>query len=343
MKTQNKDGLNSPAYMTVSPINIEGEPGQRLMTVYRTVGCEYDKKGKGCSMCDFAFYADSRIQSRNIEAQHHQSLEMLRNMDFIHFDLLTLGNFYNDREIPSELRRSLIESVAKVQGVKRVLTEARRQYITADKLREAKSYLRQDQTLEYALGYETVNPDLRNRVLRKGTPEEHLDDVLEMCRDAGVNFVSYVLIKPQTLSEAEGIEEAVNTAIHVLSKADQYGVKTRIAFEPVFVTKGKIIEKLWERGEYQPPKLWSVAEVLINTALRLGMKNTRGKLFVGLSDENLSGDRMTSNCGVCDDEVKKQIQAFNGHQEVEKLRQLYHQCKDEWRMKLEAENEKRIY
>ena len=331
IKTQYGDGLNSPAYMTCSPINIDGEPGQRLMTVYRTVGCEYDKKGKGCSMCDFAFYADPRVQSRNIEAQHKQSLEMLGNIDFIHFDLLTLGNFYNDGEIPADLRKLLLQSLAKIEGVKRVLTEARRQYITDDKMKEAKSCLRDDQTLEYALGYETVNPDLRNRVLLKGLPEEHLDDALGICKDTGVDFVSYVLIKPQTLSEAQGIKEAVNTATHVLAKADNYGVKSRIAFQPVFVTRGKIIETMWERGEYQPPKLWSVAEVLVQTSKRLGVENTQGKLFVSLSDENLSGGRMTSNCGSCDDEVRKEIQAFNGHQEVARLRQLYHKCKDEWR------------
>ncbi len=334
MEHQNEDGLNSPAYMTVSPININGRPGERLMTVYRTVGCEYDKNGKGCSMCDFASYANPRVQSRNIEAQHRQSLEMLRNMDFIHFDLLTLGNFYNDKEISAGLRKSLLSSVANVKGVTRVLTEARRQYVTVDKLTEAKSCLREDQTLEYALGYETVNPDLRNRVLRKGTPEEHLDDVLEMCRDAGVDFVSYVLIKPQTLNETEGIGEAVNTATHVLTKADTYGVNARIAFEPVFVTQGKTIEELWEKGEYQPPKLWSVAEVLIRTAERLGMGNPQGKLFVGLSDENLSRDRMTFNCGSCDEEVRRGIQAFNGHQNVARLRRLYHECKDDWAKEL---------
>lgn len=332
--TTNKDGLNSPAYMTVSPINIDGKPGQRLMTVYRTVGCEYDKKGKGCSMCDFAFYASPEVREENIEAQHKQSLEMLRNMDFIHFDLLTLGNFYNDREISPKLRKSLLESVAGVKGVKRVLTEARRQYITVEKLKEAKSYLRKDQTLEYALGYETLNPVLRNQILRKGTPEQHLDDALEICREANVGFVSYVLIKPHTLNEAKGIEEAVNTAMHVFTKATQHRVNARIAFEPVFVTKGKVLEELWEKGEYKPPKLWSVGEVLIQTAERLGLENTQGKLFVGLSDENLSGNRMTSNCGSCDDEIRREIQAFNGHQEVARLRELYHECKDEWRKEI---------
>lgn len=326
--------LNLPAYMTVSPININGQPGQRLMTVYRTIGCEYDKNGKGCTMCDFAFYADSRVTAENIKAQHNQSLETLKNAEFIHFDLLTLGNFYNNREISPELRASLLRSVAEVSGVKRVLTEARRQYITADKLVAAKSCLREDQTLEYALGYETVNSELRNKVLRKGTPESHLDECLQICRETGVDFVAYVLIKPQTLSESEGIEEAVNTAIHVFTKAQAHGVKTRIAFEPVFVTYGKEIEQLWKSGEYSPPKLWSVAEVLIQTAKQLGMENTQGRLFVGLSDENLSDKRMTSNCGVCDDEVRKEIQEFNGHQDIKKLRDLYHECKEEWSLEI---------
>ena len=329
--------MNTPAYVTVSPINIEGQPGQRLMTVYRTIGCEYDKNAKGCSMCDFAFYASPDIKEKNIVAQHRQSLETLRNADFIHFDLLTLGNFYNDREISANVRETLLKSLAEVKGVKRVLTEARRQYVTVDKLKEARGYLREDQTLEFALGYETVNSDLRNRVLRKGTPEHHLDESLEMCKESGVDFVSYVLIKPHTLTEREGIEEAVNTAVHVLGKAEDYGVNTRIAFEPVFVTKGKVIEELWKRGEYKPPKLWSVAEVLIQTAERLGMENTEGKLFVGLSDESLSGDRMTSNCGSCDDDIRSRIQAFNGHQDVSRLRELYHECKDEWEEEVSGE------
>ena len=72
-------------------------------------------------------------------------------------------------------------------------------------------------------------------------------------------------------------------------------------------------------------------EIFAPIAERLGMGNTQGKLFVGLSDENLSSDRMTSNCGTCDDGVRREIQAFNGHQEVARLRGLYHECKDEWR------------
>jgi len=343
MKNQGHS-LDAPAYSTITPINIKGVTGKRLMTVYRTVGCEYDKKGGGCTMCDFAYYACPEVKDVNIESQHKQSIESLKNEKlFIHFDLLTLGNFFNENEISVSLRKSMLESLANITNLKRVLTESRRQYVTIEKLIEAKNYLRNDQILEFAFGYETVNSNLRNNVLRKATPENHLDESLEMCKEAGIDFVAYILIKPQTLNESEGINEAVNTALHVFEKAKKYDVFARVAFEPVFVTHNKPIEVLWKNGDYTPPKLWSIVEVLIQTASKLKLNNTKGKLFVGLSDENLSEGRMSSNCGICDDKIKEEIQAFNGHQDVSRLNKLYCTCKDSWNQEISTQENERIY
>ncbi len=325
--------LNTPAYVGASKISIKGSPANRLFFVYRTIGCEYDKNKKGCTMCNFAEYASPNISGENIEAQHNQALDLLRDGKFEHFDLATLGNFYNDREITPETRRRLLSRTASISTVKRVLTESRRGYLTVEKLKEAKSCLREDQILELAFGYESSNPKIRNGILNKGVTEEHLDQTLQMCRDAGIDFVSYVLIKPHCLSEREAIQDAVDTAIHVLEKADSYGVYARIAFEPVFVVRGKSIEKLFLSGEYKPPKLWSVVEVLAQTTERLG--RIEGRLFAGLSDENLSGDRKASNCGVCDKEIEAAIQQFNSDQDSSKLRTLYHECKDEWKKMLQ--------
>jgi radical SAM enzyme (TIGR01210 family) len=326
--------LNAPAYTTISPIHMKGKQKHRLMVVYRTRGCEYN----ACTMCDFKCYASKSISETNIKKQHKQTLEILKAHEFAHLDLLTLGNFYNDKEIAPELREHLLRSVASIRSLKRVLTESRREYVTVEKLKQAKRYLRKDQILEFALGYESCDEGIRNGVLNKGVPEKHLDESLQMCREAGVDFVSYVLIKPHTLTEAEGICDAVNTAVHVLTKAEEYGVKARIAFEPVFVTTG-VLEELFMKGEYRPPKLWSVTEVLVETAKRLGMTNTEGKLFIGLSDENLSDERLTSNCGECDEQVRTAIQEFNRHQEVSKLEELDHDCKEEWKDLVRGERE----
>ena len=328
---KNKNWLNTPAYVGTSKISIKGSPAGRLFVVYRTIGCEYDKNKKGCTMCNFAEYASPEIRSENLEAQHDQALELLKEGKFEHFDLATLGNFYNDREISPETRKRLLSRTASVPTVKRVLTESRRGYLTIEKLKETKSCLREDQILELAFGYESSNTKIRNNVLNKGVPEEHLDQIFQMCREAGIDFVSYVLIKPHGLSEREAIRDAVDTATHVLEKSERYGVYTRIAFEPVFVVRGKPIETLFNLGEYKPPKLWSVAEVIIQTAERLGRIKSEGKLFVGLSDENLSGHRQASNCGICDKEVANAIQQFNVDQDASKLKDLYHKCKDEWK------------
>ncbi len=324
----NQPWLDTPAYVGGSRISIKGSPARRLFVVYRTIGCEYDKNRKGCTMCNFAEYASPEIRDKNLKAQHNTALELLRTKGFEHFDLATLGNFYNDREISPEIRRHLLSTVADIPTVKRVLTESRRGYITTEKLRQAKACLRKDQILELAFGYESFNPKIRNGILNKGVLEEHLDQTLQICREAGVDFACYVLIKPHGLSEKEAIQDAVNTAVHILGKADMYGVYGRVAFEPVFVVRNKPIEALFMAGQYKPPKLWSVVEVLAQTAERLG--KTDGRIFAGLSDENLSGDRKASNCGVCDKEVETAIQRFNADQDASSLRNLDHECKDQW-------------
>ncbi|MBU0459628.1 MAG: hypothetical protein KJ771_02360, partial [Nanoarchaeota archaeon] len=123
--------------------------------------------------------------------------------------------------------------------------ESRRAYVTVEKLKKCKSYLRDDQIFEFGLGYESSNDYIRNTLLNKAVPEEHLDQCLNMCKEAGVDFVSYVLIKPHLLSESDGIRDSVDTVMHVFYKAKKYGVYARICFEPVFVTYETPIEEHW--------------------------------------------------------------------------------------------------
>ncbi|MBU0460424.1 MAG: hypothetical protein KJ771_06475, partial [Nanoarchaeota archaeon] len=194
-----------------------------------------------------------------------------------------------------------------------------------------------DQIFEFGLGYESSNDYIRNTLLNKAVPEEHLDQCLKMCKEAGVDFVSYVLIKPHLLSESDGIRDSVDTVMHVFSKAKKYGVYARICFEPVFVTYETPIEEHWKKGDYEPLQFWSIAQVIINLAKKLKMKNnTQGKFFLGLSDENLSSERFSHNCGVCDVNIKTGLQDYNGNQDVKKIEGLYHCCKEHWKKLLEG-------
>ena len=329
--TSSKSDLNSVAYSMVTGINIWGrKKAMRLMEVYRTVGCSYDKDGKGCTMCNFGYYAENEIKDDNILKRHAQVLTHLEGAKYQHFALLTLGNFFNDKEISPQLRLNLLKPLSKIKWLERVLVESRSQYINEEKLLIARQCLRNDQILEFAFGYESQSEHIRNKVLKKGTTEEDLDRTMSLCRKVGIDFVSYVLIKPHTLTEAEGITDAVETALHVLHKAQSYKLRARIEFEPTFVTHGKIIETMFNEGKYTPPKLWSVIEVIKKTVVGLGKDFKAGSLFVGLSDENLSDGRSTSNCGNCDDEVRQAIRNFNSIQDLEVFSHLSCDCKKEW-------------
>lgn len=327
------DNLNTVAFEVATPINIWGDCGgdiNRLMAVYKTKGCFYGKNGKGCTMCNFAFYADNNVNENNITTQHNQILSQLAFGKYAQFDLLTLGNFFNDQEISPELRMKLLRPLAEIPTLKRVLIESRYKYTYERKLLDAKKCLRPDQVLEFAFGYEAVTEQVRNGVLNKGVKEEHLDSILRFCEIAGVDFVAYVLIKPHKLSEYEGIMEAANTAVHILEKSKKYNLRARIAFEPVFVTKGKEIEYYFLNRDYTPPKLWSVIDVLRKTIDELGSDFREGCLFVGMSDENLSGGRVAANCGDCDPKVLAAIREFNGTQDIAKLLSLTCNCKEKW-------------
>jgi len=336
------DNLNTVAFEVATPINIRGVHGgniNRLMAVYKTKGCFYDKYEKGCTMCNFAFYADNNVNENNIVTQHSQILSQLAFGRYAQFDLLTLGNFFNDQEMSNELRLKMLRPLAEIPTLKRVLIESRHVYTNEQKLSDAKKCLRPDQTLEFALGYEAVTEKVRNGILNKGVKEEHLDEIMQFCKNAGVDFVAYVLIKPHKLTEYEGIIEATNTAVHVLKKAASYDLRARIAFEPVFVTEGKEIETYYLKGVYTPPKLWSVIDVLYRTIVKLEADFYKGCLFVGLNDENLSHGRFAHNCNVCNSNVVKSIQEFNGLQDIDRLMKISCDCKGEWERDINSEKE----
>lgn len=331
------NNFNTVAFECVTPINIWGLSGKRFMAVYRTRGCEYDDDGKGCTMCNFSYYADKNIKDKNILNQHEQIRNILETGNYAQFDLLTLGNFFNDHEISPELRKELLKPLSKIKALRRVLVESRYQYINDQKLTDAKKYLRDDQILEFAFGYESFSDHTRNKVLNKGVKEIHLDKTLSLCEKAGIDFVAYVLIKPHTHSEHEGIMEASDTALHILKKAKEYKLRARIAFEPMFVTTGKELERLFHKGNYSPPKLWSVIEVLNLTINKSGADFKKGSLFVGLSDEYLSNDRFSGNCENCTEKVRKAINEFNGLQNIDKLLKLKCTCKGDWEHLIERQ------
>ena len=115
------------------------------------------------------------------------------------------------------------------------------------------------------------------------------DGCLRACANArtvGASVKAYVLLKPPFLNEAQAIHDTVSSVKQAASHVD------KISINAVNVQRNTVVERLWKRGEWSAPWLWSVAEVLRRTAdcdVRVYSDPTGG-----------GTQRGAHNCGTCD-------------------------------------------
>ena len=322
---------NNVAYKTKSALNQDGEQTNRLMLVLRTPPCEYNK----CTMCGFDNNAGKNIRLKNIQRQYQKGIAGEDFSDIRRIDFPTAGSFYNDRELSSESRNYLFSEVSKLP-VGSVMVETRVDYLTEEKVRESKSYLRDDQSIELAIGLESADDNVRNKILRKGLSKKGFERFADICKNTDSQLLAYILIKSPTLSEAEAVEDAVQTADYVYRIANQRGIKARVAFKPMFIPEGTKLEEQYLSGEYQLPKLWTTVETVKRTTKLASYQPN--SIFVGMFDEDLSGDRFSSNCDECNSEVVEALKRFNGTQNLSELEKLSCECKTEWEQEVRGES-----
>jgi hypothetical protein len=308
------------AFSRISPVNINGINTNRLMVVLKTTGCEYAKKKHGgCTVCGFIKNADNNISQGDIINQFEQSLTM-HNLDNVgEIDLLTLGSFLNDNEVKPQTRKALLERVANIPHIKRISIESRADYVTLEKLVECKKILK-DKILDFGIGLESANDYIRNSVINKSLSKEDFEKTVKTLKEAECTLLVYLLIKPPGLTENEAIIDAVESAKYVFSVAQKYSVTARVAFEPVFISEDSKLEKLYLQSKYRMLNLWSVVDVILKTY-------EYGCIFIGLSDENLSKERMPNSCPKCANDIRREIEYFNKTQDVSGLKKLNCECK----------------
>src|SRR5437016_4208336 len=138
----------------------------------------------------------------------------------------------------------------------------------------------------------------------------------ERAHAAGATLKTDLLGKPAFLTELEAIEDAVRSG----HEADPHS--DTISFNPVNVQSRTIVDRLFRRGEYRPPWLWSVVEVLERTRdVKAHVKShpTAGGMVRG-----------AHNCGSCDRRVVNAIEEFSLGLRRD-FDDLSCECKDVWR------------
>ena len=275
-----------------------------MVVIMRTSGCRWSKTG-GCTMCGYNSASMPQIGEYELLAQLDRVMERYDGEPFV--KIYTSGSFLDTDEIPLSVRERVFEEFS---GCERILFESRPEFINEDVIKTL------PKSTTVALGLESSDPEVLRRSIRKGFTPEDSRRVGEMIHDAGLSVRTYLLLKPLYMTESQAIEDTVRSAMY----ADPYS--DEISINPLNIQRRTQTERLWKRGEFRSPWIWSLIEVM-----RRLSGNTSARLMSSPSGGGTN--RGVHNCGECDRRVLDAVEKFSMSQNVHDL-DVTCTCVEKW-------------
>lgn len=291
----------TPAAVETAATNLDGEACRRLIVTLRAPGCAWARgPERGCTNCGFASVAGGLTTDGAPvgSAEYAGQLEVaLADRDLAaegirQVDLFVSGSFYNDDEVPAAARAALLARLGREPLVRRVLVESRPEHVTPERIQASRGALGHGPELEVGVGLESADDRVREVLVHKGFGKEAFERAVSALAAGQARLLAYVLVKPLGLDEAAALLDSVESARYVFEVAARSGVAARVALQPVFVAPETPLAEAHARGEYAPPSLWTVVEVVRRA-------HGQGPLTVGLSDEGLAPAARPDSCPEC--------------------------------------------
>jgi hypothetical protein len=307
-----------PALVERAAARVGAAGGQRLMIVLRAPGCTWPAQpGGGCTNCGFfeATTAGVPVSAADYEAQLAAALAG-RDLaaERVHeVDLYCSGSLLNDAEVPAAARHALLRRLAAEPALRHVLVEARPEYVTPAAVRGCRAALRFDQTLEVGVGLESADDHVREVLVNKGFGRPEFERAAAALAAEGGALLAYVLVKPLGLSEEAARADSVATGRYVFALGRRLGLPVRVALQPVFVVPGTPLAAAFARGDYRPPGLWTVVDVVraLDAEARAAPAAAPAALLVGLSDEGLGPLAVPDSCPRCRGALRAALARYN--------------------------------
>ncbi len=286
---------------------LNGKVVDSFVIIFRTAGCKWAKIS-GCSMCGYYNDTSPDISAEDLMNQLKEAREKYGGERLV--KIYTSGSFLDNNEIPAEIQHEILSAFPDAE---RIIVETRPEFVTPKSVNR----LSEHGNIMVALGLESANDDTLIYRINKGFRVRHYVQAAQRLKDAGIPIKTYVLLKPPFMTEREAIDEAVQS----IEFAANYS--SLISLNPMNIQNHTLVEYLWKRGEYRPPWLWSVVEVLQRTA-HLGVDV--------VSYPTAGGTRRGAhNCGRCDEKVVEAIYNFSLHQDPSYLQNLNCECREKWK------------
>jgi len=254
----------------------------------------------GCSVCGYVNDSSrsSDIPIKDIINKLDELLQSSENDKPLYVKIFNSGSFFDEQDVPLELRKSIIELLQKHDNCVQLDVESRSEYVIENiSIIESMKHDLEPINLEVGLGLESSNNTILRDCWNKGMTYAEYKQALELLKDHDVKVKTYVFLKPPFLTEAESVADI----LHTVDEAISLGTDV-ISINPCAIQNGTLVNHLFKQDKYQPPWLWSVLFVV---------ERIREKFpYIELICDPTAGgkQRGAHNCGRCDKIVLKLIQ-----------------------------------
>ncbi|SIR29903.1 hypothetical protein SAMN05421858_2151 [Haladaptatus litoreus] len=292
-----------------------------LTIILNTGGCRWARAG-GCTMCG---YVAESVEGGSVG---HEALMDQIEVCLAHerenadeksglIKIYTSGSFLDEREVGAETRRAIAETFSDRD---RIVVESLPDFVEQEKLEDFTGI---GLETDVAIGLETANDRVRKDCVNKYFDFEQFIEASEHAESVGAGIKAYLLMKPPFLSEADAVQDMKES----IRKCAEYA--HTVSMNPTNVQRYTMVDDLYFRNGYRPPWLWSVCEVLQDTA---------DAPAIVISDPVGHGsDRGAHNCGDCDDLAQKAIKDFDLRQDPSVFDEVTCECEHTWEAVMERE------
>lgn len=283
-------------------------------------GCVWAQKTGGCTMCGFPQkirQIGKNFTPQNIIALYKTAEIMTLEEKPTLLSIFNAGSFINNEEIHSKVQKEICQRVKKHPTIKKLAVESRAEFVTDNKIKFLKKELGK-KSLVIAIGLEAQDDIIRNIHIHKGLSKKTFENAIKIIKQNEVKSLTYVLIKPIYLNEQEAINEAINTTKYAFKAGSD-----EVALESAFVQEGTLMGEIYLRGEFRPPWIWSIIEVLKKT-------HHLGNIRLGGFEDEPPPIATPSNCPKCSEKIKKVLQIYRETNDIKTLNNLNCNCKKEW-------------
>lgn len=138
-------------------------------------------------------------------------------------------------------------------------------------------------TLELAIGFEAFDSKIRNDIFLKGLELGKFERFAENASNFNFRIKCYFMLKPVPgMTEKEAVQDIKDAVQYLGSVSRKYNVEMNMHLNPTYVARGTALQDAFDKGEYTPPLLKNVQEILSFA------EGSPISIFVGLDDEGLA-------------------------------------------------------